>query len=172
MRNDKNFSFKFKSIAKVSKKKTERKVKRHRIALSTAAQPFEHYLLPGAPPPQPHCARLQCENTERTEEFHLVQRVRPKIKPTNRRTKPENKMTLHSLTFVCCCCIANLLLFGPVAASTLDLYKNARLGQRIVQTRYGRLQGLILPLDNYKFLRPIEAFLGVPYATPPVQSNR
>lgn len=54
----------------------------------------------------------------------------------------------------------------------MDLYKNARLGTRIIQTRYGRLQGLILPLDSYKFLRPIEAFLGVPYATPPIQSNR
>ena len=58
------------------------------------------------------------------------------------------------------------------SSSTLDLYKNARLSSRIVQTRYGRLQGLILPLDNYKFLRPIEAFLGVPYATPPINTNR
>lgn len=58
------------------------------------------------------------------------------------------------------------------AASTLDLYKNARLGSRIISTRYGRLQGLLLPLDNYKFLRPIEAYLGVPYATPPIKSNR
>lgn len=56
--------------------------------------------------------------------------------------------------------------------STMDLYKNARLGTRIVQTRYGRLQGLILPLENFKFLKPIEAFLGVPYATPPTKSNR
>lgn len=56
--------------------------------------------------------------------------------------------------------------------STMDLYKNARLGSRIVQTRYGRLQGLVLPLDNYKFLKPVEAFLGVPYATPPTKSNR
>lgn len=56
-------------------------------------------------------------------------------------------------------------------ASTLDLYRNARPG-RIVQTRYGRLQGLVLPLDQYKFLRPIEAFLGVPYATPPTNTNR
>jgi hypothetical protein len=47
--------------------------------------------------------------------------------------------------------------------STADIYKNARLGTRIVQTRYGRLQGLVLPLDNFKFLKPVEAFLGVPY---------
>lgn len=59
-----------------------------------------------------------------------------------------------------------------VECTSNDLYKNARLGARIVQTRYGRLQGLILPLENYKFLKPIEAFLGVPYATPPTKSNR
>ncbi|CAD6991705.1 unnamed protein product [Ceratitis capitata] len=57
-------------------------------------------------------------------------------------------------------------------ASTLDIYKNARLGHRIVQTRYGRLHGLILPLDNFRFLRSVEVFLGVPYATPPIKQNR
>lgn len=56
--------------------------------------------------------------------------------------------------------------------SSMDLYKNARLGQRIVQTRNGRLQGLVLPLDTFKFLKPVEAFLGVPYATPPTKTNR
>lgn len=76
------------------------------------------------------------------------------------------------MIMICCCWAFVLCHIGPSAASTLDLYKNARLGQRIIQTRYGRLQGVVLPLDNYKFLRPIEAFLGVPYATPPVQSNR
>lgn len=65
-----------------------------------------------------------------------------------------------------------LYLLRLASCSSMDLYKNARLGSRIVQTRYGRLQGLFLPLENYKFLRPIEAFLGVPYATPPTKSNR
>lgn len=57
-------------------------------------------------------------------------------------------------------------------AATHDLYRNARLGTRVVQTRYGRLQGLVLPLDSFKYLRPVEAHLGVPYATPPTLSNR
>ncbi|XP_017113778.1 neuroligin 4-like isoform X1 [Drosophila elegans] len=57
-------------------------------------------------------------------------------------------------------------------ASTADIYKGARLGHRIVQTRYGRLHGLILPLDSFRFLRSVEVFLGVPYATPPTQQNR
>lgn len=50
--------------------------------------------------------------------------------------------------------------------------KNAKISTRIVQTRYGRLQGLIIPMDQYRYLKKIEVFLGVPYATPPVQSNR
>lgn len=50
--------------------------------------------------------------------------------------------------------------------------RNAKISTRIVQTRYGRLQGLILPMDAHRYLKPIEMFLGVPYATPPVQSNR
>jgi len=57
-------------------------------------------------------------------------------------------------------------------ASTADIYKGARLGHRIVQTRYGRLHGLILPLDSFRFLRSVEVFLGVPYATPPTKQNR
>uniref|UniRef100_A0A1I8MUT4 Carboxylesterase type B domain-containing protein n=1 Tax=Musca domestica TaxID=7370 RepID=A0A1I8MUT4_MUSDO len=68
-----------------------------------------------------------------------------------------------------------LLSLPPAAhvnASTLDIYKNARLGHRIVQTRYGRLHGLILPLDSYRYLRSVEVFLGVPYATPPTKQNR
>lgn len=83
------------------------------------------------------------------------------------------KMMLKSVKLLCwAILLLNLFVFKLITGSTLDLYKNARLSTRIVQTRYGRLQGLILPLDSYKFLRPVEAFLGVPYATPPVQSNR
>lgn len=50
--------------------------------------------------------------------------------------------------------------------------RNAKISTRIVQTRYGRLQGLILPMDAHRYLKPIEIFLGVPYATPPIQTNR
>jgi len=64
------------------------------------------------------------------------------------------------------------LIIQLTSGSSADIYKNARIGTRIVQTRYGRLQGLVLPLDNFKFLKPVEAFLSVPYATPPTRSNR
>lgn len=59
--------------------------------------------------------------------------------------------------------IINLVILKFTNGSSMDIYKNARLGTRIVQTKYGRLQGLVLPLDNFKFLKPVEAFLGVPY---------
>ncbi|XP_066959144.1 neuroligin-4, X-linked-like isoform X1 [Macrobrachium rosenbergii] len=42
---------------------------------------------------------------------------------------------------------------------------------RVVATKYGKLRGSIRPLPN-KHLRPVEVFLGVPYATPPTGSNR
>lgn len=74
--------------------------------------------------------------------------------------------------FVCSVIVITTLVSEVVYAAHADLYKNARLGTRIVQTRYGRLQGLVLPLDNFKFLKPVEAFLSVPYATPPTRSNR
>lgn len=63
-------------------------------------------------------------------------------------------------------------LIKLTTCSTTKLYEDAVLSPRIIQTRYGRLQGLKVPLNNYKFLRPIEAYLGVPYATPPTKSNR
>lgn len=50
--------------------------------------------------------------------------------------------------------------------------KNSMLRTRIIGTRYGKLQGVILPMDQHKFLKPVEAYLGVPYATPPTGSNR
>lgn len=50
--------------------------------------------------------------------------------------------------------------------------RNSMLRTRIIGTRYGKLQGVILPMDQHKYLKPVEAYLGVPYATPPTGSNR
>ncbi|VVD05911.1 unnamed protein product, partial [Leptidea sinapis] len=47
-----------------------------------------------------------------------------------------------------------------------------KISSRIVQTKYGKLQGIVLGMDEHRFLSPLEVFLGVPYATPPVGSNR
>lgn len=82
----------------------------------------------------------------------------------------------HSLTATLILfCLSTIIQSSPalnIQNSRSDIYKNLRLGHRIVQTRYGRLHGLILPLDNYRFLRSVEVFLGVPYATPPTKQNR
>lgn len=82
------------------------------------------------------------------------------------------RITFGILPLIVQFAIVVALFFSNVLSATHDLYRDARLSQRIVQTRYGRLQGVVLPLDQYKFLRPVEAFLGVPYATPPTMSNR
>ena len=42
---------------------------------------------------------------------------------------------------------------------------------RVVSTKYGKLRGIIRELPN-KYLRSVEVFLGVPYANPPIGSNR
>lgn len=47
-----------------------------------------------------------------------------------------------------------------------------RISSKIVQTKYGKLQGIVLSMDEHRYLSPLEVFLGVPYATPPVGSNR
>jgi hypothetical protein len=47
-----------------------------------------------------------------------------------------------------------------------------KISSRIVQTKYGKLQGIVLAMDEHRYLSPVEVFLGVPYATPPVGSNR
>lgn len=47
-----------------------------------------------------------------------------------------------------------------------------KISSRIVQTKYGKLQGIVLAMDEHRYLSPLEVFLGVPYATPPVASNR
>lgn len=43
---------------------------------------------------------------------------------------------------------------------------------RIVHTRYGKMQGIVKSTGSAKHLKPIEIFLGVPYATPPTGINR
>ena len=46
-----------------------------------------------------------------------------------------------------------------------------KLGKRIVHTKYGKMRGIyIVPKDHR--LQPVEGFLGVPYARPPVGELR
>ncbi|KAL4706109.1 hypothetical protein ACJJTC_017889 [Scirpophaga incertulas] len=57
---------------------------------------------------------------------------------------------------------------NPILKSSVKF----KISSRIVQTKYGKLQGIVLAMDEHRYLSPIEVFLGVPYATPPVGSNR
>jgi hypothetical protein len=47
-----------------------------------------------------------------------------------------------------------------------------RYSSRLVRTRYGPLRGIITLTTRARAPREVEAFLGVPYATPPVASLR
>lgn len=57
---------------------------------------------------------------------------------------------------------------NPIPKSSVKF----KISSRIVQTKYGKLQGIVLAMDEQRYLSPLEVFLGVPYATPPVGSNR
>lgn len=65
-----------------------------------------------------------------------------------------------------------LLLSVNSSGNNFSGGRNSMLRTRIIGTRYGKLQGVILPMDQHKYLKPVEAYLGVPYATPPTGSNR
>ncbi|XP_045515695.1 neuroligin-4, Y-linked-like [Pieris brassicae] len=65
-----------------------------------------------------------------------------------------------------------IVLLFSVTSSGNSFGRNSMLRTRIIGTRYGKLQGVILPMDQHKYLKPVEAYLGVPYATPPTGSNR
>lgn len=65
-----------------------------------------------------------------------------------------------------------LLLTQNSNGNSFSGNRNSMLRTRVIGTRYGKLQGVILPMDQHKYLKPVEAYLGVPYATPPTGSNR
>ena len=69
-------------------------------------------------------------------------------------------LTLNFLLGVLCCFV------GSLAAS--------RLSSRTVTTRYGALKGNIVTLEqaSRSGLQPVEVFLGVPYASPPIGNMR
>lgn len=65
-----------------------------------------------------------------------------------------------------------LLLTQDSSGNNFGSSRNSMLRTRVIGTRYGKLQGVIMPMDQHKYLKPVEAYLGVPYATPPTGSNR
>uniref|UniRef100_UPI00358DF8FF neuroligin-1-like n=1 Tax=Myxine glutinosa TaxID=7769 RepID=UPI00358DF8FF len=68
-----------------------------------------------------------------------------------------------------------LLAVVLVAFSSLSLTMASTRGsdvlQPVVQTNYGKLQGVRISLGN-EILGPVDQFLGVPYAAPPIHERR
>jgi len=71
---------------------------------------------------------------------------------------------------------AALMVAAVVAVTAAPLWTTASAATltRVVQTRYGKLQGVVRTVDVTGTAggTVVDTFLGVPYATPPVGSNR
>ncbi|KFM76113.1 Neuroligin-4, X-linked, partial [Stegodyphus mimosarum] len=61
-----------------------------------------------------------------------------------------------------------ILMVSVVKASSVEARKQSF---RVVTTKYGSLRGLVTTLPNRQW-RPVEIYLGVPYASPPIGSLR
>ncbi|KAF4527778.1 hypothetical protein B566_EDAN015834 [Ephemera danica] len=77
---------------------------------------------------------------------------------------------LQVLLWLCLCAMCALNVSGAGGGGTGG--GGGRYSTRIVRTRYGSLRGIITLSSRAKAPREVEAFLGVPYATPPVASLR
>lgn len=64
------------------------------------------------------------------------------------------------------------IISGGDGGSPDETYSDqAQLTSRIVHTKYGSVSGTIIHLEG-RHLDPVEAFKGIPYASPPVGSLR
>lgn len=71
-------------------------------------------------------------------------------------------------------CIPWLQIIGIVciAWKFVEAIKVHHIGARIVQTKHGPVKGKIVTMDYRLQFRNIEQYLGVPYASPPVDNLR
>ncbi|KFM64092.1 Neuroligin-4, X-linked, partial [Stegodyphus mimosarum] len=65
------------------------------------------------------------------------------------------------LSAVCCIVLCLVMMTG------VDGQGVRRAGSRIISTKYGSIKGISVSLPNRNF-GPVEVFLGIPYASPPV----
>lgn len=75
---------------------------------------------------------------------------------SSRRKSTKNIYTTFLLLFICI----------PLIAGS-SIHANVKYSTNIIKTKYGPLRGILVRTNP-----PVEAFLGVPYATPPVGSLR
>lgn len=66
--------------------------------------------------------------------------------------------------FFCAMWVILVVIFVEKTGAALVVHKYST---RVVRTKYGPLRGVMMHIHP-----PVEAFLGVPYATPPVGSLR
>lgn len=98
----------------------------------------------------------------------LLQHLKSELRKIKIKLKVVEKIEKVKLVLVLV-----LLMMEKISANSFTGGgKNSMLRTRIIATRYGKLQGVILPMDQHKYLKPVEAYLGVPYATPPTGTNR
>lgn len=74
------------------------------------------------------------------------------------------------------CCTSKMELFLILVCliippTALSLSVKIKHNARIVQLRNGKIQGLIQSFDR-KPLNPVDIYLGIPYATPPIGGDR
>ncbi|XP_045506017.1 neuroligin-4, Y-linked-like [Colias croceus] len=99
---------------------------------------------------------------------YLIKLELTKIKEIKNTLKLDVKLEARERIIL----VVLIVLLLSVTSSGNSFGRNSMLRTRIIGTRYGKLQGVILPMDQHKYLKPVEAYLGVPYATPPTGSNR
>lgn len=66
--------------------------------------------------------------------------------------------------FLCAMWVIMIVILVDKSGAALTVHKYST---RVVRTKYGPLRGVMMHIHP-----PVEAFLGVPYATPPVGSLR
>jgi Carboxylesterase family len=87
-------------------------------------------------------------------------------------------MRLEGFQAALCLLIVGALKVSGAGGGTADanggggVGAGSRYSTRLVRTRYGPLRGIITLTTRARAPREVEAFLGVPYATPPVASLR
>lgn len=106
------------------------------------------------------CISLSSTSATTQQKDNEDQRSRRPNSETNslssRRKSPKNICTTFLLLFTCI----------PLIAGS-SIHANVKYSTNIIKTKYGPLRGILVRTNP-----PVEAFLGVPYATPPIGSLR
>ncbi|XP_055921540.1 uncharacterized protein LOC129952753 [Eupeodes corollae] len=84
-------------------------------------------------------------------------------KSTNRAKTSESKLILFRIIVL----LVSATALTQVSTITTSLHTNSKYGANTIKTKYGLLRGIVVRSSPL-----VEAFLGIPYASPPVGSLR